>query len=284
MNGRQYLQFDFPKQTTGEALAWIFSSLGDSQRTQGKVLIVKGPPIYLIPSSGATRVPQFFEKFRPGEIAGFILAPTTESDELCIDACKIPGVSGVGLTHCTKLTDKIMPALSKLNLTIFSAPGLTLDSETLAKAHFWQNLKTLMLSKCKNLTPILKKLAGSKKLETLDLSDTKLGAEDYQLIARLPNLKALNITSNKVTIEDLRVLSGLRHLETLSVVYLRLTGGSLADQLKQFHALKNVVVVKNFFRPAELQKLQQECPQLRIKQFRPEDMAKMSRGGLQDHW
>jgi serine/threonine protein kinase len=284
LNGRPVIQFDFPKTSTGDGLAWIATTLGDSWRTIGQVQVVKGAPIYIVPGARALRVPQFFQKFRPGEITGIGLLPLTASDEMFEYATRVPGISQLLIPHCTRLTERIVPSLSKLHLTVFNATASNIDGAQLAKANIWQNLKTIRLAKCKNLTPILQKLSGSKKLIQLDVSDTKLSATDYQMIAKLPNLTALNLTSNRLAIQDIRVLARLQRLNSICALYTRLSGGSLAEEFKHFPALKEIVILRGSMKMAELQQLKQSCPKLSVKELSSDQIRTMSQNMLQDQW
>ncbi len=275
VNGRQMLQFDFPNQSQGEALAWIATTAGDSRRTQGRVVLAKGPPIYLLPLAGCLDVPQFFQKFRPGEISGVVLTQMTGSDQMFEYATAVPGISQLMIASCPQLTAKIVHALSKLHLTLFNVAGSNIDSEQLARAHFWQSLRSLSLSNCKNLTPILKKLSGSTNITTLDISDTKLSAGDYQLIAKLPNLAEINLTSNRLTVADLRSLSRLQKLTAICAVYTRLNGGSIIEELQHFPALKTIIILRGSMTPSELQRLKQACPNVMVKSSPPKSYSAM---------
>ncbi len=74
-NGREYNEFHFAKMGKSAALAYMATNMEDGKPTLGTVTFAKGAPIYLTPMPIAKRAPQFFEKFRPGEIAGIFSAP-----------------------------------------------------------------------------------------------------------------------------------------------------------------------------------------------------------------
>jgi hypothetical protein len=271
VNGQEFIEFNFPTSRLELRLGHMETCVIDTKPVQGKIRFIKGANLYFSPGPDLLRVPQFVEKFRPGEITSIHFSQANATDELFIAASRVPGFSRLIMRDCPDLTDKIIPALSKLNLTDLDAGGCNIDSVQLARAHFWRNLHELSLAKCRNLTPILKKVTGSSKLTRLDVSQNQLSATDYQLIAKLPNLDGLALARNKLTNEDLRALSRLPKLSVIDAELTSLSGGSIVDELAHFPALKNLIVVRNQLRKQDLQRLTQECPNLRVTQvpYRP---------------
>ncbi len=190
----------------------------------------------------------------------------TASDQLFNCAARVPGVSQLMMFHCTQFTEKIVPALSKMKLELLVADDMAMDGEQLAKAHIWPNLVVLALSECKNVTPVLRQLSGSKKLELLSLSRNQMNESDYQLIAKLPEVKFLMLNEDKITKEDLRLLAKLPKLETLSAVGARWENASLAEELTHFHALKNLIISQGALGKNDLQLLARERPDLTVTQ------------------
>lgn len=263
-NGSEYNEFHFAKPGKTVALASMGTNMEDGKLTLGTFTFPKGAPIYLTPFPIGKRAPQFFEKFRSGEIAGIFLSPMTASDELFNCAARVPGVSQLMMFHCSQLTEKILPALNKLKLELLVADGLKIDGEQLAKAHIWPNLVVLALSEGKHVTPVLKQLSGSRKLQLLSLSRNELSESDFQLVAKMPELKFLIMNEVKITKEDLRILAKLPKLETLSAVQDSWGNTSIIEELKQFPALKNLIISQGCIKNSDLRLLAHERPDLKV--------------------
>jgi serine/threonine protein kinase len=267
VNGSEFIEFDFPDVDRADGLGVIARSERDMHQMQGKVRFPKGVPLYLSPASGAIKVAHFFEKFRPGEIVGIVLSPLyVPTDDLFIFAATVPGISQVVIGDCPDLTARIIPSLSNLKLTVFAAANSNIDGRLFAIAHFWQNLEILDLSACKSVTPVLKQLAGSSKLEVLGLRGTRLSRIDYQLISGMRNLKYLNIAGDEITAEDMQALSRLPELSVMDATRSRLMDGSLAAGLKHFSALKRLNISKRLTGAKELQLVARACPNLKVEE------------------
>lgn len=275
--GKTFTEFNFPPPSGGPFLAWIGTSVTDSRRTIGTIRFPSKSFLYLAPMPVSLRAAGFFEKFRPGEIKGLALMPLNCSDQLFIEASKLTGIQQLLLGHCSQLTAKIIPSLSKMNkLTMFNAMGLTIDGSELAKAPFWKELKMLSLSHCHNVHPVLEKLAGSPALEVLDVSTTDLKASDYALIGQMTNLTSLNLTRNKITAADLRALSKLQRLRHLAVVYSRMDGAEFVDAAKRLPSLSLITVLKGQIKDKDLSALRAAKPGLRILQMTSEQFQELT--------
>ncbi len=281
---KDYVEFDFPKPTRGFPQAWIGSSMMDSHRAEGKVRFPKGAKLYLMPLPSTVGVPRFFEKFRPGDITGICISPPNASDELLECAVKVPGISQLLLGHCSALTAKIVPALQKLNLSVLDVAGSNIDGELLAQLHFWQDLFVLNISKCKNVSPILKQVSGSKKLIVLDVAGDQLNATDYQLLAELPNLKVLNLSGNRVGTQDLRALSRLSKLTVIFAIYTRFADDSSLEELRQFPSLKKLTVLRGYLKLKDLQLLKQQCPNLKVEEKSVQEVMTMAGANKMGKW
>jgi hypothetical protein len=283
-DGKEFTEFDFPKPGKGMGLAWIGTSVADSRRTEGKVRFAKDSKLYISPSAATLNVPQFFEKFRPGEIAGILITPFNASDQLLDCATRVPGLSQLLMGHCTKLTAKIIPSLNKLNLSLLDIAGSSIDGAQFAEGHFWQSLKLLNIGNCKNVSPILKQISGSTQLAVLDVSSDQLEVADYQLIATLPNLKLLNVNSNKVTTEDMHALSGLPKLAAIIAVYTRFADGLPVEELRHFPALKSLTILRGYLKTTDLQLLKQGCPHLKVVEVSADQMKAMGQVMQKERW
>lgn len=263
-NNKVKKQFNFPKPVEDEFLAFIGTDRTNYVRAEGTVSFDKTVPLFLAPQSVALTVPEFFDKFRPADINLVILTPASASDRMFSAIARIPNFSQLSIKNCTQLSNAIVPTLSKLNLTDFDAAGVSIDGTQMAKAKFWRNLKSLDLSKCKNLTPVLMQLNESKDLETLAISNSGLKQKDFSLISRIPNLKVLDVSHNKLSAPDLRSLSHIAKLNTLNIAYIGLRGESAVCELVHFPSLNTLIVQNGYLTVNDIQALSKTFPKLRI--------------------
>lgn len=271
--GKQYVEFDFPKPSQNEFLAYVATTRESYSSTEGKVRFLKGAPITIAPKPTSVKMPQFFEKFRPGEISGLFLSDMAPSDELFkMVVPRLPGITRLFMNRSPQLTDKIMPDLSRLNLTLFFASGTSIDGAQLARASFWPRLKQLNLSNCSNLSPVLQKLSGSNNLLYLNLADNKLSPRDYEYISELPSLKFLDLSHTKMEAVDLQKLAALKQLTRLDAIYMHVKDGSLADCLKRLPSLKSLTIARGTMKSSDLAALQHTNPQLKILQLTSEQL------------
>lgn len=269
-HGQQFVQFDFPAKACNRPLAWVGTSRFDRVNAEGTVKFPKKSKVYLLPSPNALKKPQFFEKFRPGDIEYVYVFPPFANDRLVELSMSIPGIKVFSIAGCPGLTTKIIPALDRLTgLSTLMVAKTSMDGSELAKSSVWKKVTNIYLSQCKNVHPVLKKLSGSTKLVSLDVSDNDLDSEDYKLISNLPRLQNLVLNDNKITVNDLRVLSRLPSLTALSIVNIHLKQGSASKELQHFPALKTLVVDRGHFRKQDLAYLKEHVPNLRVIFYAP---------------
>ncbi|MFA6211904.1 MAG: protein kinase [Candidatus Obscuribacterales bacterium] len=270
VNGKKMVQFDFPTQAAVRPLAFIGTSYEDKSPAWGKLQFPLGKRMYLVPTPDALIKPQFFSKFRHGEIDEIVLHPAFISEELVLASAKTPGIQGIDIFDCSGLSAKIVSALNsarELNsLTIFKS---SITGADLAKASFWPNLKLLTLSHCVQVTPVLKELRGSRNLDSLDLTQTGIGPEDYKLIATMQKLENLKIDKNKVSAEDLLRLSNLSKLTGLSLVDIHCKDESIAKSIERFPSLKTLIVDRGHFKKQDLVYLNKHRPRLKVIYYAP---------------
>jgi serine/threonine-protein kinase len=273
-NNKQFVEFKFPTKESSLPIPFspfgmIASGITDVKQIGGTVRFPKGAPLYMVPGRLCTETPHFFERFRPGEITGIYFPPVDTSDETFIAGLKTPGISQIFCNYCSTLTPSIILPLSSLNLEILFAKGLPVDGHYLARAHFWPNLKVLDLGGCANLTPILKQLVGSKKLEMLGVAGIDLHDSDYQLIADIPGLYCLNVGYDHLTPANFATLSRLPNLHTLNLIRSKISGVDLARELKRFPHLTTVCFATDDLSAADKAALKRACPHLKQREEDP---------------
>jgi serine/threonine protein kinase len=262
--GKKYIEFDFSELGSTAFPGVIASPPMNRYPIAGKPRMVAGVPRDLVPGPDLLSFPHFIEKLRPGDISGLCLAPQYADDEVFEYFVRVPGISRLIIDNCSHLTAKIIPSLTRLKLVEFHAGGLTIDGQDLARLSFLHDLVNLSLSRCRNITPVVKKISGSKKMEQLDFAGTGLLRADFQRISTMPNLRLLNVSDNKVTVEDLRALSALSKLSVLVAVRSGLAGSSLVQELRRFPALKTIRLAPGSITERELQLLKDQYPGLTV--------------------
>ncbi len=271
VNGQAFTQFDFPVKTSALAaakvrpVAWIGRSMNDRADAWGTLKYPRNAQLYLVPSPNVVSHKDFLGKFRKGDIYEVIVWSFFASDQLAIQCTRVPGIKGFSISDCSDLTTAIIPALNSLpELEAFNAFRSTIDGADLARLKFLPNLKELTLSRCVNITPVLKELSGSRNLEILHVADTGIGLGDYRFISNIPNLKELVLNGNKVSAADLHCLSRLSHLKQLSLMNVPLRAGVAVKELVQFPSLKVVYVDKGRLRNQDIAYLREHAPNLRV--------------------
>ncbi|CAN5248839.1 hypothetical protein BH11CYA1_BH11CYA1_35130 [soil metagenome] len=270
VDGKKLTQFDFPSKASDNPLAYIGTTLLDRVATFGVCRFPSDSPIYLVPTPDALSTPEFFNKFRAGDISGLVMHPHYASDDLLAAAAKIPGVRELRLMECQNFTPKIVPILNKFrSLKSLFTFNCSFDGSELAKADIWPNLEVLEISRCRQITPLLKKVCGSKNLTKLDISETGAVSEDYKYVSTLSNLKALILDKNKVSVEDLCHLSKLSNLVELSLVNIHIKESSMAKTIEKFPSLRFLVVDRGHFKKQDIIYLNEHKPSLNVRFFSP---------------
>lgn len=270
VDGQKFVQFDFPAKSGERPLAWIGTSMANRNAAVGTLRIPLGGRICLVPTPDTFFKPEFFAKFRQGDIAEVIINDTYSSDQIVCASAKIPGISGFSIMNASMVSAKIIPALNSITgLTDLTLLRSSFSDSDLAKLNCWLNLKKLTLNKSQHITSALKHLSGSRNLEALDLTDCGIAAEDCRLISNLPHLISLRLDKNKLTTSDFRRLSKLPRLAELSLVDVQSKDFITAKDLQQFPALRVLYVERGRFKKDELARIYEQCPNLRVHFYTP---------------
>lgn len=270
VDGQKFIQFDFPAKSGQRPLAWIGTSMANRNAAVGILRIPLGGRIFLVPTPDTLLKPEFFAKFRQGDIAEVIINNTYSSDQIVCASAKIPGLSGFSIMNASMLSAKIIPALNSITgLTDLTLHRSRFSDSELAKLNCLLNLKKLALNKSQHITPALKHLSGSRNLESLDLTDCGIGAEDCGLISNLPSLNSLRLDQNQLSTADLRRLSKLPRLAELSLVDVKSKDFITVKDLKQFPALRVLYVERGRFKKDDLAHIYERCPNLRVQFYAP---------------
>lgn len=270
LEGRKFVEFDFPAKSSERPLAWIGTTLANRTAAVGLVRIPVGGRICLVPSPDTILKKEFFSKFRPGEIAEVIINANYANDELVCAAAKTPGIEGFSILDCSTVSAKIISALNGIpgliDLTLSSS---RLGGRELAKLNCWPNLCKLNLSRSRNVSLALKQLSGTRSLQALDVTDCGIGSEDYRAIASLSSLRSLRLDKNKISNSEFRSLSKLSELTELSIVDIHSKDKMSFREIQHFPALRVVYVDKGLISKEDLAAIYQRCPRLRVKFYTP---------------
>lgn len=154
-------------------------------------------------------------------------------------------LANLSLAHCTQTSDKDIELLNQFpHLTDLELINTNAKGSKLAKLTCIRNLKTLDITACRQITPLLRALAGSKNMVCLkanELSDGPLTKEDISNIASLSNLEKLEINSDGVNNEALETLVSLPKLKDLSANMGSVNWHALKS-LKKMRALRSADV------------------------------------------
>jgi len=270
VDGQKFIQFDFPAKSGERPLAWIGTSMANRNAAVGILRIPFSGRICLVPTPDTLLKPEFFAKFRQGDIAEVIINNSYSSDQIVCASAKIPGLNGFSIMNASMLSAKVIPALNSITgLTDLTLQRSRFSASELAKLNCWLNLKKLALNKSQHITSALKHLSGSRNLEVLDLTDCGIGPQDYRLISNLPNLYSLRLDQNQLTNADLRSLSKLPRLAELSLVDAQIKDYINAKDLQQFPALRVLYVESGRFKKEDLTRIYERCPNLRVHFYAP---------------
>ncbi|MFA6210790.1 MAG: serine/threonine-protein kinase [Candidatus Obscuribacterales bacterium] len=236
------VDFDFPTDVLiGKIRSYNWTT--NKEKTQpAKGKLHYGPTDWLCfsPSRIVGKYPQYLKRFRRGEIAAVELKEYSNSDAI-LEACTaIPGINELIIHHARNLTNKSVASLNKfVDLEKFDGSHGAIDGITLARATCWGKIREFRCSHCRNITPMLLKLKGSKDLRYLDVHESNLTYQDYKAISELSGLQHLKFETDPMTLNELKLLANLPKLETIELFDCDLEEASIPI-LRQFKALKKL--------------------------------------------
>lgn len=198
---------------------------------QGEVKTPANAKLTFVPNGNFLSHPQFLRNFGPNDInvLDFKQAGITEesqksigprmplsNDEL-IYCNQLLGLTGLGLKNCN-VSDEGLSHVKDLPLKTMNLDGTNVNGKGLKGLPCIQNLVYLRACFLKHGGEILKSLAGSTRLQDLNLTDSKLTDEDLKWLLTMPNLRVLNISFNsQITDKGLKYIAQLKRLRSLSI-------------------------------------------------------------------
>ncbi len=229
--------FDFPQMVFG--IIYSESSGRSPQRASGRLEYAADDQLIFAAKNKMMTHPENFKAIRDGDFYGIHLlylaegkpakedsmVPAPEAEMSDISAClrnmaHLNKLENLSLAHCTQLKDSDIelldqfPHLNALDLTNTNAKG-----SEVAKLKCLKNMRNLDFTFCRQITPILRSLAGSKNivwLKASELTDGPLSKEDLSNIATLSNLEKLELNGVGINNEAIEILSRLPKLRELT--------------------------------------------------------------------
>jgi hypothetical protein len=157
--------------------------------------------------------PQYFARFRPGDIAAVKLYSIDNSDDVLTGASQVEGLKELRVGNCKTFTNKAIAALSRFkDLEIINFANCNLTGKQLAQANCFGKIRRLNLNSLHDLSRLLVKLAESQTLIQLSLEDTKLSEGDIRSILQIKNLRELNVARVALTPRQIRLLKARKGL------------------------------------------------------------------------
>jgi len=143
---------------------------------------------------------------------------------------KLTGLMALRMDHAD-VDDEAVKDLNNLtNLQNLSVRRTEISGKALAELKTLQRLNTLELTGLEDVSTVLKRLAGSKNMQKLLISECGLNDDDLKPVATMPNLQCLDISSNHdISNSTMESLSNLRHLKNLSIQRTSITPASLPN-------------------------------------------------------
>ncbi len=160
---------------------------------------------------------------KPAKEDSMVPAPEAEMSDISAslrNMAHLNKLKNLSLAHCTQLKDSDIelldqfPHLNALDLTNTNAKG-----SEVAKLKCLSTIRNLDFTACRQISPLLRALAGSKNvlwLKASELSDGPLSKEDLSNIATLSNLEKLELNGVGINNDAIEILSRLPKLRELS--------------------------------------------------------------------
>lgn len=236
-NKKLYKVFNFPKIVFGRI--YSESSSSGMQLASGRLEYPADEAIVFSAKNKMMTHPENFKAINNGDFSGIhllylaegkpakedSLVPAPEAEMSDISATlrsmsHLNKLTEISLAHCTQLKDSDIqlldqfPHLNALDLVNTNARG-----SEVAKLKCIRQMRNLDFTACRQISPLLRALAGSKTMVWLkanDLSDGALSKEDLSNIATLSNLDKLELDGMGINNDAIEILSRLPKLRILS--------------------------------------------------------------------
>ena len=258
LDGREFIQFDFPQLKQDESLGWIYDKGSKRNKINGTILSPAFHWRTLAPFAITAKLPHFFEMFRPGDIQALEFT-SSFPEAVAVKALKIPGVKSVTIAD-QPVSQAIISALDELRPDSLIFFNCTFHWSKSVKHASLTRVSLLRLSYCKNITSVIEQISGSNSLHKLYIGNCNSGVNALTSISNCTNLDTLDIADSSITIEGLRRLSKLPHLKELCIECKALKSSMMIDVLSKFPALRILSLSNSDMTEEERKMLLQRLP------------------------
>ncbi|MBU6454240.1 MAG: protein kinase [Cyanobacteria bacterium REEB67] len=262
IQGRRCRSFDFP---TDFAIG-KFSTLAHPVMTLaiGDKTVLEQDKVSFAPNPVLIKYPQYFSRFKPGDLDSLTLAGSEASDQLLKAATAIPKIPKLTLFACSKITPHClatidaMPGLQGIQITA-SGPPL----RDLLKLKRLRSLEEIGYSGNPETDLLVPALKNDSALKTLDLSFSKLNKESLDIITKLPNLTSLSLNRVPLSESNLEKIAEMPNIESLALQDYPITNHSILV-LQRMQKLRSIFVSSKSLGQLSQERFQKLLPRVRV--------------------
>ncbi len=267
VGGKRVIAFQFPtKFDLGELAYWSPDNLRVKEyKALGAVSLRSDAALHLKPSAAVIAYPELLKGFRPDELVELCFNERKERTEKLFPI--LQGYTRLRRLELrgSNLASSDVASLDKLRtVTELCLDKSTLSGRELARCKILPNLTTLGATGVKEITPLLKKLAGFGKLEALEVSRVNLTKEDCGYISQLTNLWNLSLKDAPVTDEDIAQFKNLKKLRELDLSRCNNLTLKSIDTLAQMKSLEQIRATEELMQADSATRLRKALPKLRV--------------------
>ena len=215
-----YYEYNFP--VSDEEFGFIVCDVNGKRqnvRCRGKFRVPASQKVAFAPGTGMAAHPEYFRLLAPEQIQSIDLEASfmgdgtgAKFDDRSVDyLLHFKDLRALSLSNIQTITDRCLSSLSQLKyLETVHIKTTNITASGFSRMPYLANLRNLAFWGEDSITPVLKKLEGSKYLTFLDLTRTQLSAEDYRLIGTMRKLDILILDGCSTTDEDVKAMVDLR--------------------------------------------------------------------------
>jgi serine/threonine protein kinase len=222
---------------------------GKKVHAKGDVEISNFQPFAILVAENVETAPQLLTRFRADEVSELSLKnavlPDGTSDAALSKCTNLKSINAVVITNSKFVTDKSLGYLNQLpNLTELGVSHTRVTGKGLTRLTRLKDLRVLDANSLVHESggAVLEALAGSTKMQDLNLRRGGFGDSKMEALASLVNLRHLDLSSTEISDRTLKELSQLKHLTQLSLYDCPNVTDSSFEILAKFPALKALTI------------------------------------------
>ncbi len=238
--GNGLIQFDFPEK---QSIGTISNRCSDksARQAQGKLIFKKSDHLYFAANEYAISHPECFDSFNADDLYSLatpqssIIVDIDQPSKEVVDVNhslayigKLTGLKELNV-ETSNVSDSAIEHLNQLtNLESLRMNNTKVTGAGLGQLKRLQDLTHLSFSHNSDCKDMLKKLAGSTKIDSLYLEGHTIDDECAQLLALCPNLKHIDLEGSTATDKTLEILAKLPKIDYIGVTYTQVTKAGMA--------------------------------------------------------